>query len=1233
MTDTGSALQRIDASEFETLVTWYLRRSNTQLVGLIATGTNEEGKPVPCKVDGVVSVPDSPARCIAVAATTTKRKRLSGKWLGDESDRGDIQKAIEEFQPWKAEDPEVVCVLYLATNRWLGSDTDLYRRAIQHGHDNKVNVMIVEASILVDFLEHDPEGQYLRQEILGIDANRLSDSLLRKIAQHSLQRHRLTFSVGLDGDTEAIERDAHTQLMELVGGGSNSLICLQGASGIGKSTLLRQIGSEVNTNGGVALWVPAEEITAGDSIGAILLRTLRRFHPALNLRAGEDALRLAFDAPFGLVLLVDDINRLPSPTLAFRSIEALIEDGQGEVSLGSDGLRLCFVVPLWPSQLAAVQGESFGKHTKWKFADLHPYSSRERTDLVKLSTSSQPELRQIIDALDGDPLLCGLAAADAVSLGGASRSDLMREIFENFMRHVFGEAANASRIAATPNEFASAVEDLIGLMLRASDPEPKWHQVRAQLGHRTADLLHELATRNQLGWIDEHDGLGSWRWIHNRLRDVLVGRWLARNAIPQVGEDSISAEVLAWLADPGLAEAWAVTTVFLPARDLQIKVLEHLAAHQPLASAVALRLGIFPHESEPRRVIEAGIRHALANFDPRIQEFVGGSRWEILGELAETDDPLVLEVTDDLPGHWYVWAARLRNGDIDAGLKWLSYESRGDFMPCMNHPLLEGAMEALALRYEQERHYIAVELVNASVRSGLPTAAITLAGYLAWQELAKPVWKLWSALSDRDKLIALTPTVWALSRCAAKSDQPKLEEALLWSLELSDEQRVEGKSHRASDRYRMFMSPLRLALRWPITSEAAETWAQVASERADLRKTMCFLLRGIDHPATLDVYVRWSGEQGGTLWDDASELADPLSEHGRTPRIPVRTETRNHLWAMVRNEQNQDIRNTAFRFWKRSASRSDLEQLRSVSSDDALFDEVLKVRLRLRDGTAAEPLIERMDSQPGKWCDYGAALYDHSGVRKAFLDNLKSALDDPNSWSVWSIHAPRHLPREGVKQLVRQKRDLLLKSRQTWLSLWRSDVPDALALVREAMSTAPPEDLEYFFDRSEVFPFPVSPRMLNSLVPAIDRLNKRERERLAWLAAAAGYVQWVEEHLPDMVAAETSRHFVTTGEDIVAALDSACAAIPDGPRAVYDSGIFRAIHAPGPMIDPIETTRRWLESSSDSNRLIVAAMILMALGSGLDIGWWQGVEPLKNDSAHTPWGNALYFLMRRRWQS
>jgi hypothetical protein len=167
MSRTFEELQKIKDTDFETLAVLYLRRQNPKLRGLIHTGINAEGKVIKCPVDAVLHVIGTPPELVHVAATITDPAGIRRKWLGgkkgNEYEPGDIAKAHEEFEKWSNE-PNAKRRLYLGWNRRLGNDTGLYRETKDRCDSLNIELELIEASQLVDFLDRDPEGQYLRQE-------------------------------------------------------------------------------------------------------------------------------------------------------------------------------------------------------------------------------------------------------------------------------------------------------------------------------------------------------------------------------------------------------------------------------------------------------------------------------------------------------------------------------------------------------------------------------------------------------------------------------------------------------------------------------------------------------------------------------------------------------------------------------------------------------------------------------------------------------------------------------------------------------------------------------------------------------------------------------------------------------------------------------------------------------------------------------------------------------------
>ncbi len=400
------------------------------------------------------------------------------------------------------------------------------------------------------------------------------------------------------------------------------------------------------------------------------------------MRAGDEAMHLASLLPQGLILLVDDVNRLVSPHYALAAIRALSETikTQTETSIQRNTSFVRYVVPLWPSQLASGHDKEDQENVTWELLFLSADSARERTALVKqipMHTGAQ----HMIDTLNGDPFLCGLVAAISPPTMNMSPSALIARIFSEVLYRATTDAAGTKNITATRGDFAGALDKLIEFLLRIGEPEPEWGHIREAMGDRQADLLYILSQTNQLCWIEQSSARETWRWKHDRLRDALVGRWLALNVVPKVVRGEVSDEVRAWLSDAGLAEAWALSLVFLTDKSHQASLLTELGEHQPVALAEILRLNLFPQETDLRHIIATSLRHLLKNFDEREREFVGSPQRLILAKLSQTNDSLVLDVTNDLNRSWNIWAARLRNRDISAGLEWINKESASN-APC-----------------------------------------------------------------------------------------------------------------------------------------------------------------------------------------------------------------------------------------------------------------------------------------------------------------------------------------------------------------------------------------------------------------------------------------------------------------------------------------------------------------------------------------------------------------------
>lgn len=1254
----SSALEQISAEDFEDIVAYYLRRTNPRLATLIQTGVNAKGDFVAYPVDGLFIHKHN---SIAFAATTTARQELTRKWLGGGRSsnyrKGDIEKFAELLENKGLSSKDEKPLLYLAINLSLGSDSDtnLKNDAIACGDKYGIDIEFIEASILVDFLNNSAAGQYIAQTVLGIDADWLGEDLLREIAAASLSQHRFTFGIGSKNKAREITRDVHSDITHLLQDSNTSVICLRGVSGSGKSTLARQVCELMLDSGRVALWVPAELITPHTTIASTLHKVLHNHQPHLGPRAAENAVGLASQLPGGIVILVDDINRVAHPDEVLRVLRlwSRRDDEPGETiqpASPSAEANFRFIVPLWPTQeigdARQLQAGAKNELPKgWAPVELTVFSGDERVAFAQdFSASSLPDALQVVDALDGDPLFCGLAAEMTGNLHWTNRAIVIRDIFENVIARAIKESCDRTKTSATQGEYKAAIDALLGMMLRDISPAPEWLQVRSSLGNRPGDLLYDISETNILGWIDTQNGIEYWRWKHARIQQAMLGRWLAQKVASVLEAGDMDAHLIRWLNDAGLAEAWAMALVFLPASVQPEKLVNVLAEYQPLALAEALSFNLFTDNPRLSILIAELLAKCLASYTGKSYDFVGGPRNVILSLLSHTDNPYVLTALNGIAEDFWVLEARLRNGDILAGITWINQHK--DFVPYSQYPSLELAIEAFARVTVSHRKEVATQIREALADDKFLYASIQFAGYLAWPELAQHVWYAWtsSTMLEEAKLKMLDGVVWTLARCGDESLRPELEEALLLVRNVPAQD--ERNHNDSNNRYWTFEHPMEFAARWAISEWSIEVYCKVASEYPELCETLVSIIRGIDHPIAMDFYARHIAQHGPPL-GLFGEPVDPLAQVTRDPKfghydskplVPSSPASREHLWKMVVEEDDEAVRTNAFRLWKFHLARNDLELLQSITPGDPLFEHALKARLLLRDGTAHPFLVERILNGPDdgwfSWHRFAPLIYDAPGVREAFRVSLPKILGKDEGYT--SAAALQHLPGSELEELAVIERERLLSASESWFPLWRSQVPGAVRLVQEALADETREIPRYFFTEGG-FPFTVSLPMLDALVPYLHRFNDDDLDDILELAIRNGYRQWAKEHLTSKYQAALEK-YGTDIESVLSALTAAVNKVEEGPQAVDGSNRlfhFLDFYEDEPRFEVeglLEITKEWVGPEPTPSRIVIAGKIVAAKGTAEDSAWWESLRP--NEAvAHTVWANALYFLERQRWSS
>lgn len=438
MSSTAKRIEEMtDAGKFERLALAVLRRMMPDCHAVIHEGANADGKPIASKIDAFAIVPGShPARCVLVACTTEKRKGIKAKWLFDHQnpegyqgdfkqgpkrrktpeakDDGDLPKAIRDAAEKRKELPNAKFKVYLVTN--LHGVGELQTAVKAAGDNAGIETEIVDGSRLADFLDMNPKGEYVGAHFFGTPVKHVSLDLLKQIGGSSLEQRqaRPDFKTA----TKRVPRAIADVLRDALTNPATGLIWLVASPGKGKSVLAVEAAIAHLNASGFALWLSEEDVNGAETLRQAVDSALRRECPTLEQDAGRQALRL-FTSDQRLVLLLDDLNLLSNPAVAFWKVQAWVRsaaatdrDGNGQRNAEMPWTIVC---PIWPQYFPKMDrspGVS-NQPSSWEEIVEVPDLSHAEAAMVFSDTGlSVAEMEQAADELGSDPLLCCLAAEE-----------------------------------------------------------------------------------------------------------------------------------------------------------------------------------------------------------------------------------------------------------------------------------------------------------------------------------------------------------------------------------------------------------------------------------------------------------------------------------------------------------------------------------------------------------------------------------------------------------------------------------------------------------------------------------------------------------------------------------------------------------------------------------------------------------------------------------------------------
>ncbi|KMY00139.1 hypothetical protein V476_02835 [Pseudomonas syringae KCTC 12500] len=961
-----------DAAQFERIATSVLRSADPDLyANLSHQGVNTNGKTVKAPLDnlGWVTI-DGESMFVAGAHTTSSRDDLERKWLHNPSTvkprkqngkptqpPGDLVKALAEIVNLRKQHPNLRATLALTCNREEPTVVRLKAQAL--ASDYNVTLDVWSVSRIAQYLDTTSEGQAIRRAYLGVQPNLLSMGELLRIGRLSLNAR-----------LPATNRDALVSREQSFAGAGHLL--LAGASGMGKTTICFEILHQALVEGQPGIVLSDQTVRAAGSIEEAIDIELRRYLPELEPLAGFKALELSSELkPF--VVVVEDISRAENTVSLMNKLVAWALRGSSQSD--SHPLRkwrlLC---PIWPKFLAGLES----KEELTNGGMVHVvglYSTEEALEAVRLRglvlgyPQNDLSAAAVARELGHDPLLIGLY--------DFAHSARAQDVIAQYVSRELDNVALSSELTATDLE--NAVNALLSGMLHQRCLVPTWREAQAWLNSYDLSALRYLVAKGGVLRLSKAGGSEVIELRHGRILHTLLANFIAT----QINADHQAA----YLSDPYFAEfvgTAASLTALDPNRLYALMSESPLVAFHAFKNSVQRKSDYTAHTAS---VIDAWINMAATRTNAYYSRRARG-----LQILSEIDSPDVLDLTYMFPQddfNPYMYEAQFRNGNLSAGLNWVSSYSFG-----VNVNDRDKLVEHVRNKYGRglER---AIEKVLVDPESSIfntKSSALYLAGYLAEPRLSAAVRTAWRQLDPEER--DLEAFLWAAAHTCGDEVATTLGPVCdAWEALPEREDSVFGKTNRTS----LAAHGISWKFRDHVPRAALPYFVLRAKQSEALEWPITYMLRGVDDPIALQHGVEYvagrTRESAGTGGYVDHFLKDEWRRQTEKDGRVMSIESKQHLANLAMNLDNDPyLRKSSFSLWEVCVAPGDLDIARNVKVGDVLHDPAVWARARRADFSVIPELLKKIEEDPSYW--WQAGRYIWTVELTAALDASLHALEE-----------------------------------------------------------------------------------------------------------------------------------------------------------------------------------------------------------------------------------------------
>lgn len=1184
-TSTAVALENFsDVGQFEKLASSVLRRTRTDCRSLSHTGVNAEGKAIKDPVDGLVFLQDeSPFRAVFVHHTTTLLDGLESKWLHDSSKviprgksrkptqpDGDVIKTAKVVEKLKTTYPDLKATLILTTNREPNST--LQTNTVAEGRRLGLNIEFVTRSSLEDYLDNEPQGQWLRSTYLGIEHELLSTELLDQLILQNLEEHRPS------SDAETwVPSDLDNELSSIRSGGTWLLVA---ESGMGKSVAgFKMLQSHLKKEK-KGLILSHETLGKASSLKHAVVLTLKRLCPNLaDLSFATDPVLGGLDQ---FLFIVEDINRSGSPLSLCEKILGWRNSASKDKESTSPPWTI--IASIWPD-IYSILGKTLQEKANQQLIITKGFSLENAKAAISQRAAlegiplSDTQAHTLAEELGYDPLLISLYSWD--------NKGLVEDVVETFIAEVALSIAH-SNPESTSHEILEALNSLGESILVNRLSDVTWRDVKQaeQIDSNHLRELSKIAGDGRLMRLVGNPAKPRLEFRHDRVRSAILA-----NAVVERLPSRLDV-----VTDPFYAE---IVGEALCRNDCPKPLLDLAVARNPLSILCAFR------RSSP--IEQDRFAQLLLRWTEQSGEHSSISKgllWEASRLLAQTTHPMVSKIVTSYEADPYQRdIALFLNGNVRGGISLLEWCS-----PDISSKWRDAVVEHALLHHrDQLLTELSQILEDEELILGREVGALNLAGYLNDSSLNPLIKKRWGA--DHQKLKHLASYLWAATHCYAECANSPLEDLVdFWFQAIYNEK---DKNHLEQ---KVDYSSLKCAFRKHPPRKAITKLIKYGKDN-DAEWPIYVTLSEVDDPNAFKFIVNYTAnkrkkaeESGGFYYCLSTVTRTWDTEHNTHGRAmsSAGLELLRNLW---RSSNSRFVQQQAFDIWEAASYPKGLEDLTQIDTS-LIPDKILRARVRRGDYSVREEYLEELRQDDSDYWWHVASKVWNKNFGEACSIIIKSKLDarESNEPSRMDFFGP--LSSELLK-IPADDAEAFIKGIWTETESFTQIFQAALCIGTPHLSQLVKKRYTESKDREDLFKhiflrfgfsikggpgFNSEERIIN-LLEFSDHLREIDISHLWSKCNEHGWYDLRKEHLDHRIDLNHVRGLIDRS-DVFAELDKL---LEERQHLWIGHWVDEVVKSNYPWDDLIEKLGAWLVNSTSPVELFVATEILKNNGSRADL--------------------------------